>query len=68
MMKSLVPILLACALISGCSKTTSASACDGWRKLTMNLETALYVTQNDRTLANGVASHNAHGARQGCWK
>lgn len=68
MTKSLVPILLACAAISGCSQTTSGNACDGWRKLTMTLETALYVTMNDRDLANGIAAHNAHGGRQRCWK
>jgi len=67
MTKSLVPILLACAVISGCQTTAKGSACDGWRKLSMRLETALYVAMNDRELANGVAAHNAHGSRQGCW-
>lgn len=67
-MRYLVPILLACAVISGCSQTTKGNACDGWRKLNMQLETALFVTINDRQFANGVAGHNAHGVRQGCWK
>ena len=68
MTKSLVPILLACVVISGCSQTTSGNVCDGWSKLGMKLETALYVTMNDRQFANGVAGHNAHGVKQGCWK
>ncbi len=68
MRKYLLPILLVCAGISGCSKTTNGSACDGWRKLEMTLPTALHITMNDRAFANGVASHNAHGTKQGCWK
>ena len=68
MRKFLLLLPRICAVVSGCqTKAPSANACDRWRKLTMRLETAVYVTVNDRELANGVAAHNAHGARLRCW-
>ena len=68
MRKFLLLLPLICAAASGCQTTApSATACNGWRKLTMRLETAVYVTMNDRDLANGVAAHNAQGVRLRCW-
>ena len=69
MWKSLLPLLLSCAAISGCQTTNASNVCAGWQKIRIGTaETAVYLSQNDRGLANGIASHNAHGSRQGCWK
>ncbi len=67
MTKLLFPMLLLCAGISGCQQTTRQSVCDGWQKLQSKAPTAVYIIQNDRTLANGIASHNKFGKAQGCW-
>ena len=68
MMKYLLPMLLACAAISGCQTARSTSACDGWSKLRPNLETSVSILKTDRPFANQVAAHNAFGKSQGCWK
>ncbi|MBO9108715.1 hypothetical protein J5288_08370 [Agrobacterium sp. S2/73] len=67
MRKSLLPLLLSCAAISGCQTTNASNVCAGWSKLTPTLETALKITTDDRQFANQVASHNAHGVKQKCW-
>lgn len=67
MWKSLLPLLLSCAAISGCQTTNVSNVCAGWSKLTPTLETALKITLDDRQFANQVASHNAHGVKQKCW-
>lgn len=70
--KSMGPYLLLmlplCAAVSGCQATTKLSACDGFSKLTPNLESSVFILKNDRPFANQVASHNGFGASQGCWK
>lgn len=68
MRKFLAPMLLLCVLISGCKTVSETNACAGWQMLTPRLETAVYVTMNDRAFANGVAAHNLHGRKLGCWK
>ncbi|QSZ57209.1 hypothetical protein BTN45_08885 [Rhizobium sp. ZX09] len=68
MWKSLLPLLLSCALITGCQTKNVSNVCAGWSKLQPTLETAVKITTDDRQFANQVASHNAHGSRQGCWK
>lgn len=67
MIRCLLLMLPLCALISGCQTPTPQNACDGWQKLQSKPETAVYIIQNDRTLANGIASHNRFGQSQGCW-
>ncbi len=67
MWKSLLPLLLSCAAISGCQTKNASNVCAGWSKLTPTLETALKITLDDRPFANQVASHNSHGTKQGCW-
>jgi hypothetical protein len=68
MKRYLLPMLLLCAVISGCQTTTKQSACDGFSKLTPNLETSVFILKGDRPFANQVASHNSFGSSQGCWK
>lgn len=68
MWKSLLPLLLSCALITGCQTPNVSNVCAGWSKLQPTLDTAVKITTDDRQFANQVASHNAHGRRQGCWK
>ena len=69
MLKSLALMLLACATLSSCQTPRStASACDGWQKMTPTLETAVKIVVDDRQFANQVAAHNALGIRQKCWK
>jgi hypothetical protein len=60
--------LLLCAVLSGCQATTTASVCDGWKKLTPSPKTAAEIIVNDRAFANQVGSHNAFGASRKCWQ
>ena len=68
MRKSLLLMVLSCAVISGCQTTIPSNACAGWQRLQPSLETAVEITRTDRGFANQVASHNAHGANLKCWK
>ncbi|MBB2973932.1 hypothetical protein [Mesorhizobium sp. RMAD-H1] len=60
-------MLLLCAVISGCQTTTKTSACDGFAKLSPNIETSVYILKADRLFANQVAAHNRAGQSFGCW-
>jgi hypothetical protein len=51
------------ALMSGC-QTDGASACDGWRKITLTKHDAAVISDK---LANGLLAHNEFGRKIGCW-
>ncbi|EXL09138.1 hypothetical protein BG36_22890 [Aquamicrobium defluvii] len=64
----IAPSFAALLAASGCSKTTTVSECDGWRKLTPSAETRQIIIHNDKPFAQGVAAHNTFGTKRGCWK
>lgn len=68
MTKCLPLMLLLCVLITGCQTTSKQNACDGFAPLRPKLETTVYILQNDRPFANGVASHNRLLGSLGCGK
>lgn len=67
MKKSPLLMLGLCALLSACQTTKPQSVCDGWMKLRAKPDTAVFLIQKDRSLANGIASHNIFGKTKGCW-
>lgn len=66
MSKCLALMLPLCVLITGCQTTNKQNACDGFAPLRPKLETTVYILQNDRPFANGVASHNRLLGSLGC--
>ncbi|MEJ1118914.1 hypothetical protein V9K92_10605 [Phyllobacterium sp. CCNWLW109] len=48
MKRYLLPLLLLCALNTDCQSTTKQNVCDGFGKLTPNLETTVTILKSDR--------------------
>lgn len=61
MWKSLLSLLLCCALITGRQTKHDSNACAGWSKLQPTLETAVKITMNDRQFA-GSGKETPSGA------